>query len=505
MLPGGKLEPGESAAEAAVREVAEEVGLHITDIRPLGHYLADAANEPGWLVDSTVFTADLSGDPVAAGEIAELRWLDPQDAAGLAGPDIAPLLRDHVLPALAALSPVTVLGIGADGWAGLPDVVRARIIASPVVLGAERTLALLPAIPGQERRAWPTPFSVDAVEDYPGVPVLVVATGDPLLSGVGTTLVRRLGTARVEVVPAVSSVALARARMGWSAEETEVVTVVGRRLETVLRQVAPGRRILVLSSDATTPGLLAALLAVTGHGATEMSVLADLGSAAETRTNGVAGSWDRDVPALNIVALDCRGPVLGGWVAGLPDDAFEHDGQLTKRDLRSSALARLAPQPGQLLWDVGAGAGSIGIEWMRAHPTCSTVAVEADPERAARIARNAARLGVPDLEVVIGRAPTALADLALPDAIFVGGGATAPGVLDLCRERLRCGGRLVVHGVTLETEQVLGAAFAALGGELTRHAVELAGPIGAFTGWTPARRVTQWAWTKPSDERKEHP
>jgi len=197
------------------------------------------------------------------------------------------------------------------------------------------------------------------------------------------------------------------------------------------------------------------------------------------------------------VALELRGPVVGGWATGLPDDAFEHDGQLTKRDLRASALARLAPQPAQLLWDIGAGAGSVAIEWLRAHPTCAAVAVEADPDRLDRIGRNAAHLGVPRLERLGARAPEGLADLADPDAVFVGGGATAPGLLALCRDRLRSGGRLVVHGVTLETEALLAAAYAEHGGELTRLAVEHAAPIGSFTGWSPARTVTQWSWRKP--------
>jgi precorrin-6Y C5,15-methyltransferase (decarboxylating) len=179
-------------------------------------------------------------------------------------------------------------------------------------------------------------------------------------------------------------------------------------------------------------------------------------------------------------------------VAGLPDDAFEHDGQLTKRDVRASALARLAPVPGEHLWDVGAGAGSIGIEWMRAHPTCTATAIEADPARAARVARNAATLGVPGLQVVTGRAPDALAGLPTPDAIFVGGGATRDGVIETVLAALREGGRLVVHGVTLETELLLGRMHAEHGGELTRISVETTAPVGTFTGWTPARTVTQW-------------
>ncbi|MFI5428316.1 precorrin-6Y C5,15-methyltransferase (decarboxylating) subunit CbiT [Aeromicrobium sp. UC242_57] len=189
------------------------------------------------------------------------------------------------------------------------------------------------------------------------------------------------------------------------------------------------------------------------------------------------------------------GPRLTGWTSGLPDEAFEHDGQLTKRDIRASALSRLAPTPGEHLWDVGGGAGSVGIEWMRAHPRCTTTTIEASSERAARIGRNASRLGVPGLRVVTGRAPDALTDLPRPDAVFIGGGATAAGLIDTCLAALSPGGRIVVHGVTLETELALAEAYRTHGGELTRLSVETSAPLGGFTGWSPARTVTQWFLT----------
>jgi precorrin-6Y C5,15-methyltransferase (decarboxylating) len=400
---------------------------------------------------------------------------------------------------------LTVVGVPADGWPGLVEATRARLLAADVVLGGTRHLALLPPVEGQLRRPWPSPLRDKLpalLDEYADSHVVVLASGDPFVSGIGSTLAS-LGLA-FETVPAVSSVALARARMGWPAESVEVVSVVGRPLERVLAELAPGRRLVVLSSDETTPAALADLLSCAGHRAARMSVLGDLGAAGESRTDGVAGEWDPsiEVPRLNLVAVEVPAQPtvapgrLGSWTAGLPDDAFEHDGQLTKRDLRAAALARLAPMPGQLLWDVGAGAGSIGIEWMRAHPTCRTIAVEGSPERAARIGRNAARLGVPGLEVVTGRAPDVLVGLPRPDAIFVGGGATAPTLLEACRAAVTDGGRVVVHGVTLETEALLATAHREHGGELTRIHVETAAPIGTFTGWTPARAVTQWAWTK---------
>ena len=361
-----------------------------------------------------------------------------------------------------------------------------------MVLGATRQLALLPDLPGQRRQAWPSPFSLAPLGDHAGREVVVLASGDPYVSGIGSALLRLVGPERLVVLPAVSSVALARARMHW--DDAEVVTVVGRRHETVLRHLSPGGRLLVLSSDEKSPVTVASLLTEAGYGDTVMTALGDLGSDVETRTAATAAEGGPAAPRLHVLALDLRGPAVGQWTPGLPDAAYEHDGQLTKRDLRASALARLAPWPGALLWDVGAGAGSVGIEWMRSHPSTRAVAVEADPARADRIGRNAARLGVPDLEVVVGRAPDALADLPDPDAVFVGGGATAPGLLDTCRARLRPGGRLVVHGVTLETERLLTEAYAEQGGELTRLSVERAEPLAGFTGWTPSRAVLQWSW-----------
>ncbi|HWJ83138.1 MAG TPA: precorrin-6y C5,15-methyltransferase (decarboxylating) subunit CbiE [Nocardioides sp.] len=404
---------------------------------------------------------------------------------------------------------VTVVGIGADGWSGLPEAARERVLAASVLLGGERHLGLVPPVEGQVRRPWPRPLSglPSLLAEHADDRVVALASGDPFVSGIGSTLADLLDGA-VEVLPAVSSVALARARMRWPAESSDVVTVVGRDPDVLRRELAPGRRLLVLSSDETTPHVVAAMLRDEGFGASRLTVLGDLGSPAETRLEGRAdGTWSRDgrqgdlldhqVPRLHVLAVEVDGAGRNSWATGLPDEAFEHDGQLTKRDLRAAALARLRPQPGALLWDVGAGAGSVAIEWLRAHRLCRAVAVETQPARAARITRNAAALGTPSLAVVQGRAPDALLDLPAPDAVFVGGGATTAGVLDLCRDRLRPGGRLVVHGVTLETEQLLLAAHADHGGELVRIGVEHVAPLGArFRGWTPARAVTQWAWTK---------
>ncbi|MBN9740877.1 cobalamin biosynthesis bifunctional protein CbiET [Amycolatopsis sp. A1MSW2902] len=377
-------------------------------------------------------------------------------------------------------SRLTVVGIGADGWAGLTPAARDAVRQADVVLGSERQLKSLPA--DLRTQPWPSPLlpALDEILAKQTGRVCVLASGDPYLSGIATTL-RDRGYA-LDVHPAVSSATLARARLGWSFEETEVVTVVGRAVHRVARALAPNRKLLVLGASAAE---LRELLKARGYGDSALTAWENLGADDERGSDG----WTCDPGPLTVFAVLCKGPGLP--LVGLPDDAFEHDGQLTKRDLRASALARLAPAPGELLWDVGAGAGSIGIEWSRAHPLNRAIAIERDPARAERVQRNANTLGVPELQVVTGPAPEALAGLPRPDAIFVGGGLTVPGVLDQCVET---DARIVAHGVTLEAEQILAAAYARHGGELQRISVEHAKPLGGFTGWTPSRAVTQWSW-----------
>ena len=396
---------------------------------------------------------------------------------------------------------VTVVGIGADGWSGLPAAARDLVTSAAVLLGGNRHLDLVPPVEGQQRVPWPSPLRTGLpalLASLPAGPVVALASGDPLVSGIGSTLIDLLGSACVDVVPAVSSVALARARMGWSAESCEVVTLVGRDPRALLARLSPGRRLIVLTSTAASADEVAALLRSVGYDDSGFTVLGDLGSADESVVHATAATWPGGAPDLHVLALTLQGPPIGSLVAGLPDEAFETDGQITRRDVRIGALARLAPQPGHLLWDVGAGSGAVGIEWMRAHPTCRTIAVEPRADRAERVGRNAAALGVPGLEVVVGAAPAALADLPIPDAIFVGGGATTPGLLEACVAALPVGGRLVMHGVTWETERLLMSSYSALGGEMVRFHVEPAAPLGGFTGWQPTRAITQWAWTKPS-------
>ncbi|HEX6352704.1 precorrin-6y C5,15-methyltransferase (decarboxylating) subunit CbiE [Actinophytocola sp.] len=393
------------------------------------------------------------------------------------------------------MATITVVGIGADGWRGLSAAAQEALSAAEVVIGSSRQLGLLPDSDAT-RVAWPSPM-LPAVEplmaEHDGRHVCVLASGDPMFFGVGGTLARLLGAGALRVIPHPSSVSLACARLGWLVEDVEVVSLVGRPVESLL--VLPNRRVLVLSAGAETPTKVAELLRSRGFGPTPMTVLEDLGGPGERRHDGTAATWSGQAGALNVIALDCRaapGVTPLGRTPGLPDDAFDHDGQLTKREVRAITLAALAPLPGQLLWDVGAGSGSVAIEWLRTHPSCAAVAVESRPERAARITANAQALGVPGLTVVHGRAPEALADLPSPDAVFVGGGVSGDGVVAACWAALRVGGRLVANAVTLESEAVLTRWQASVGGTLTRIEVSRAAPVGGFTGWKPMMPVTQW-------------
>ncbi|GLW99130.1 precorrin-6y C5,15-methyltransferase (decarboxylating) subunit CbiE [Microtetraspora sp. NBRC 16547] len=398
---------------------------------------------------------------------------------------------------------ITVVGVGTDGWSGLGPAARDALRAAEVLMGSARQLDLVPKTDA-ERVTWPSPLLPalpGLLSERRGRAVCVLASGDPLFFGIGSSLVRLLGADRVRVIPHLSSLSLACARMGWTVQETEVVSLVGRPDELLHPAVLPGRRVLVLVAGRAAPARVAALLAGRGYGRSPMTVLSDLGGPDESRNSGTAERWHHTDPSeLNVIAVECRadpGVTPLPRVPGLPDDAFEHDGQLTKREVRAVTMSRLAPVPGELLWDVGAGAGSIAIEWMRSHPACRAIAVESRRERAERATRNAAALGVPDLRIVVGAAPDALAGLAVPDAVFVGGGATAPGVLDACWAALRPGGRLVVNAVTLESEAVVTGWYGRLGGDLVRLAVNRAAPVGGFTGWRAMMPVTVWSVVKP--------
>jgi precorrin-6Y C5,15-methyltransferase (decarboxylating) len=404
--------------------------------------------------------------------------------------------------------PIAVVGIGADGWPGLTAAAHEALGTADVIFGSARQLELLPATLTAERIAWPTPLVPALAELLAGRADrrrAVLASGDPSFHGIATTIARLLPGPRLNLLPQPSSLSLACARLGWAQQDVEVVSLVGRPIELLHPALQPGRRVLVLAST-TAPAEIAALVRARGFGPSRVIALSDLNAKDEQRAEATADTWpatgwpDGSAPrTLTVVAIEClAGPQAARLSRGpgLEDSAYENDGQLTKRHVRAITLASLAPSPGELLWDVGGGAGSIGIEWMRHHPDCRAISVERDPDRVARIRRNAAALGVPGLDVITGSAPEVLAGLPTPDAIFVGGGAGSPGLLETCWSALPGGGRLVVNVTTLESEQSVFAARSRHGGELTRIEITQAAPIGRFTGWRPAMPVTQWITRK---------
>jgi precorrin-6Y C5,15-methyltransferase (decarboxylating) len=399
-------------------------------------------------------------------------------------------------------SEVTVVGIGADGWPGLSAAAREAVLAADVVAGSERQLSLVGTDVTAERVSWPTPLLPalpGILETHRGRRLVVLASGDPMFYGIGTSVVRLLGATAVRVLPHPSSASLACARLGWAADEVEIVSLVGRPLETLHPAVQPGRRVLILVSEPEAAGVVSSLLRQRRFGPSPVTVLEQLGGPAERIRSSTAGSWRGEHDPLAVVAVECvpeAGAVPLPRTPGLPDTAYDSDGQLTKREVRAVVLAALAPVPGQLLWDVGAGSGSVGIEWLRSHPACRAIAVEPRQDRRERIAHNARTLGVPLLQIVHGAAPEALDGLPAPDAVFVGGGVSVPGVLDACVAALRPGGRLVANAVTVETEAVLAGWHGRLGGALTRIAVQRGEPVGGFTGWRAAMPVTQWSYRK---------
>jgi precorrin-6B C5,15-methyltransferase / cobalt-precorrin-6B C5,C15-methyltransferase len=398
---------------------------------------------------------------------------------------------------------LTIIGLGEDGLAGLGDEAKRCIAAASVVFGGARHLELTATLISGERHPWLNPFerSVEAVVALRGQPVVVLASGDPFFFGAGVTLSRRIARAEMRVFPAPSSFSLAASRLGWALQDTVIVSLHGRPLDLIRPHLQPGSRILALTSDEHGPALLAALLVSSGFGQSRLTVLEALGGARERVTSQIAADFSlADINTLNICAVevvaDTDARILP-LAAGLDDGLFEHDGQITKREVRALTLSALAPRRGELLWDVGAGSGSIGIEWMLSDPAMRAIAIEGSPDRAARIGRNAVNFGVPGLTIVHGTAPQALAGLPSPDAVFVGGGGSEEGVMAAVIAALRSGGRLVANAVTTQMEAVLLDHQARLGGSLLRIDIARASPVGAMTGWRPAMPVTQWSWVKP--------
>lgn len=398
---------------------------------------------------------------------------------------------------------LTIVGIGEDGLEGLSPAAVAAISQAEQVFGGARHLELArPAINGAAH-AWLSPFSdsVGLVVAARGRKICVLASGDPFQYGVGATLAWRIDAAEMRVIPGASAFSLAAARLGWPVQDVVSLSLHGRPIHLIRPHLHAAGRILALTSDEHGPAALAKLLTESGFGRSIITVMEALGGPREQVRSQMAEFFALSpIDPLNICAVTVV-PLPGARVLpltpGIDDTLFEHDGQMTKREVRALTLSALAPKRQELLWDIGAGSGSVGIEWMLADPSCRAIAIESHPERVARIARNAGLFGVPDLKIVEGTAPEALAGLEAPHAIFVGGGGSEQGVMDAAMAALRPDGRLVANAVTLEMEAVLLALFSKHGGDLTRLQVSRAEPVGTMTGWRPAMPITQWRWVKP--------
>jgi precorrin-6B C5,15-methyltransferase / cobalt-precorrin-6B C5,C15-methyltransferase len=396
---------------------------------------------------------------------------------------------------------LSIVGIGEDGLDGLSAAARQLLAGAELVAGGRRHLALVASL-GKPVLDWDTPFaaSIPKLLAHRGKRVVALCSGDPFWYGAGSVIAEAVTAAEAVAVPASSTFAWAAARLRWRLEETITLGLHARPIELLRPHLRTGARLIVLARDGAAPALIATYLGGVGFGPSRLTILEALGGPSErarvTTAAGFALDDVRSPVALAIEAVAEPGAIVIPRVAGLPDEFFQHDGQLTKREIRAVSLSTLAPRGGELLWDVGAGSGAIGVEWLLAHPANRAIGIEARDDRLGTARANAQALGVPHYDLRLGTAPDALQGLPTPDAVFVGGGASREGVLDAVWEALPPGGRLVVNSVTLETEAVLIARQARHGGGLLRLAIERAGPVGGRTGWRAAMPVVQWSVTK---------
>lgn len=391
-----------------------------------------------------------------------------------------------------------VVGIGADGWSGLSERARTELRGASVIYGSRRQLDLIERVDA-EVICWHTPMSThlaSVLAEHTRPVVHILASGDPMFHGVGSSVVKSVGAQRVTVIPAVSSVSLACAQLGWDLVDTRVITTLRGDVHSVIPELADGRRLLVLSRDGHTPARLAEIVTAQGFGWSTLTVLEQLGGPRQTVVEGLARSWrHHDLDPLNIVAIACIGP-RGSNAPGRGDDEFTHDGQITKSPVRALTVAALRPGGPQLLWDIGSGSGSVAIEWLRADPAGHAIAFERHTGRAGRIAENAHRHGVCGALSVRGEVPAALAAAPDPDAVFIGGGLDEE-VMATAWEALLEGGTMVVNAVTVESQQLLTAWHRAHGGVLRRISIETVEPLGSMTTWRPVLPIVQWIAEKP--------
>lgn len=398
---------------------------------------------------------------------------------------------------------LSIIGLGEDGLSGLTLIARSLFNNAEVIVGGDRHLAMLIENDQREKLVWTSPIehSIEEIVRRRGQSVCVLASGDPMCFGIGVTLMRRIPLEEMTIIPSPSAFSLACARLGWSLTEVETLSLCGRDSTLLNAFLYPNARLLILSAGKQTPAMVAKILVERGYGQSEITVLEHLGGDRERIVKGIAALWDAtDIADLNAIAVNCLADsdtIPLSRLPGLPDRAYHHDGQLTKKEVRAITLAALAPLPGQLLWDVGAGCGSIGVEWMRSHSRCRAIAIEQNTQRLQYIADNASTLGVPHLKIVAGEAPEILENLPQPDTIFIGGGLTADNLLETCWNALPIGSHLVANAVTVESEQKLLQWQGKVGGELTRIAISRAEPVGKFLGWKAIAPITQWIAVKP--------
>jgi precorrin-6Y C5,15-methyltransferase (decarboxylating) len=396
---------------------------------------------------------------------------------------------------------LSIIGIGEDGLDGLAGPARQLIGGAEILVGGDRHLAML-GDDARPRLTWESPLrkTIDRIKALKGQAVCVLATGDPMSYGIGVTLTREIGMAQCVVLPHQSAFSLACARLGWPLADIDAMTLHGRPLGLLNQHLRPHARILILSENGETPKHVARILKESGYGNSRITVFERMGGAAEKRHDGVARTWRRGVKDLNTIAVTCdAGPAAPRLMRtpGLPDELFRHDGQLTRRDVRAVTLAALSPAPGEILWDVGAGAGSIAIEFLRAEPTARAIAIERNPGRAANIRANGERLGARNLRIVEGAAPEALKGLEKPDVIFIGGGVGDGKVPRACWRALPSGGRLVANAVSMESEAQLFQFMRRHGGDMIRIAISHMDDMGGLHAWRGAHPVTQYRGRKP--------
>ncbi len=395
---------------------------------------------------------------------------------------------------------LNIIGIGEDGVDGLSKTALEKLKAAEVIVGGDRHHTLAPN-PTAKRIAWPSPFDamIDEIKSHRDKRIVVLVTGDPLWFSVGARILKAIPKEEVRFHPQLSAFQWAASRMGWSLADLETLTIHGRADSQILPHLAPNVRMLVLTQNADSPLAVAQLLSERGFGESRMTVLAAMGGEREERFDGLAKDWSHVVPDFHTLAIECVADDDAKWYSrsgGLPDEAFVHDGQMTKRIVRSTTLSALAPYPDAMLWDVGAGCGSIAIEWMRSSRGARAIAIERNEKRIAMIKENAVQLGVEKIQIIEGKAPDVLDGLEQPDAIFIGGGLTSKETFETCWNALHSGGRLVANAVTVESEMKLFELNEKHGGELSRITVQQAEPVGRFKGWKPFMPVTQWMVVK---------